>query len=142
MPLPPAPLVWTVSAEALDHVGFSGSGLVLQGDEKATFMDFVEVVVVPRPGIDVHDAGWSQLSVADMSDAVGKNHHATETIRQFQPALIVRARRGFGFLAGSGHGLKENQKAQEARCRPESRSQRDGIRREENRMHASTDWLH
>src|SRR5580698_8108731 len=62
--------------KALDHVGLSRAGFVLQGYKKSPLMRFIEVVVVPRPGIDVHHSAGRDSDVASVTNAVGKHRGA------------------------------------------------------------------
>jgi hypothetical protein len=62
------------SSETLDDIGFARTGLVLKGDEEAAFVDgFSGGIVVPGPGVDVHDVVGGDDEMAGVADAVGED---------------------------------------------------------------------
>src|ERR1700685_4420747 len=75
-------------AAALNHVCFSSAGLVFESHQKSAIMWLTEVVVVPRPSVDVNHSGRPHYEVASVTNVVCKYGRATAR-GQRQSAVTV-----------------------------------------------------
>src|ERR1700730_649490 len=81
--------------ETLNYVRLSSSRLVLQGYQKSAFMWLIEVVVVPRPSVDVNDSARPHHHVASVTNAGSKYGRAK-----------AGGQRQFDVIVGGGCALR------------------------------------